>query len=78
MRTANQNFLDSSAEVLRAYAAKDSTYTMTAATITTSKFGPSGSLKKKNSVLENTMAVMPNMNIECFLVITLSVTWTRT
>jgi hypothetical protein len=31
-----------------------------------SRFGPSGSLKKKNSALENTMAVIPKISIETF------------
>lgn len=39
---------------------------MAAIPITTSKFGPSGSLKNKNSILEHTIAVMPKISSELF------------
>ena len=41
-------------------------YTIAAATVTMSKFGPSGSLKKKNIALEDTRAVMIKIIIEVF------------
>jgi len=81
VRIVNQNLLGSLAEELNAYAVRDTRYTIAAATITTSKFGPSESLKRKNSTLENTMAVIPKMRSERFfdvkriLVIALSLTW---
>ena len=48
------------------YAARDRRYTTAAATVTMSKFGPSGSLKKKNMTLENTRDVVPNIINEVF------------
>lgn len=75
MSTASQNLLDSLAEEPNAYAVRDTVYTIAVATRTTSKFGPSGSLKKANSVLENTTEVMPKMSSERFLVIALNLTW---
>jgi len=44
------------------YTAKDRKYMIAANTITTSKFGPSGSLMKKNTVREQTRDVIPKIN----------------
>jgi hypothetical protein len=49
------------------YTAKDKTYKIAAITMTMSKFGPSGSLKDKNIVLEHAMDVMANIMSEIFL-----------
>ncbi len=46
--------------------AKDKKYTIAAITVTTRRFGPSGLLKKKNIILEHTIAVMPKMSSEIF------------
>ena len=48
------------------YVAKDRKYTTTADTVTMSRFGPSGSLKKKNIALEQTIAVTNKMRNEVF------------
>ena len=64
MRIASQNLVGLLAEEPNTYAVRDTRYITAAVTITISKFGPSGSLKKKNSVLENTIAVIPKMSNE--------------
>ncbi len=51
---------------LNKYAVKDKEYIITAITVITRRFGPSGSLKKKNIVLDNTIAVMNKINNEIF------------
>lgn len=48
------------------YAAEDKRYTASARAATIKRFGPSGSLKKKNSILEQMMAVAANMINEIF------------
>jgi hypothetical protein len=53
-------------EGLNTYAAKDKKYTAIAKAVTIKRFGPSGSLKKKNSILEQMMAVAPNSISEIF------------
>jgi hypothetical protein len=53
-------------EGLNTYAATDKKYTANAKAATIKRFGPSGSLKKKNSILEQMMAVTPNMINEIF------------
>jgi hypothetical protein len=46
------------------YAANDKKYMIDAIPITTSKFGPSGSLKRKNIALEHAMDVIPKISNE--------------
>ena len=58
--------VDNRAEGPHIYATRDKKYTITAITITTSKFGPSGSLKNAKSVLEHTIAVSPRSINEIF------------
>jgi hypothetical protein len=53
-------------EGLNIYAAKDKRYTTIAKAATIKRFGPSGSLKKKNSILEQMMAVAPSSINEIF------------
>ena len=53
-------------EGLNTYAAKDKRYTTIAKAATIKRFGPSGSLKKKNSILEQMMAVTPSIINEIF------------
>ena len=48
------------------YTARDKTYMITAIPITISKFGPSGSLKKKNISLEHAIDVIPKISNEIF------------
>ena len=48
------------------YTAKDKKYMITAIPVTTSKFGPSGSLKNKNIARENKIAVTPRITNEIF------------
>src|ERR1041385_4685560 len=42
---------------------------MTASTVTTSRFGPSGSWKRKNNVLEHTSAVIPRSSNDLFFAV---------
>jgi hypothetical protein len=51
---------------LNIYAAIDKKYTVRAKPATIKRFGPSGSLKKKNSILEQMMAVAANIINEIF------------
>jgi hypothetical protein len=44
------------------YTGNDKKYTIIAATATTNKFGPSGSLKNTNIILENMIDVTPNIS----------------
>lgn len=53
-------------EGVNEHAAKDAKYRITAMTIIMSRFGPSGSLKDKNIVLEHAIAVMPKIINEAF------------
>lgn len=53
-------------EELNKYIAKDKKYMITAIPITTSRFGPSGSLKNKNITLEHIIDVMPKISSEVF------------
>lgn len=48
------------------YAVKDKKYSIAAVTITIRRFGPSGSLKKKNIVLENRIDVIHKIINEAF------------
>jgi len=70
-------------ETLNKYADKDIENMTAAATVTTSRFGPSGSLKKKNSALEQRRAVMPRRKREALFdlinkcVFIVSLTWSK-
>ena len=66
MEIANRNLLILVFESWKKYANRDKKYTTTAIPITMSRFGPSGSLKKKNISLEHTMAVIPKIINEVF------------
>ncbi|HEY4324985.1 MAG TPA: hypothetical protein VGN20_13400 [Mucilaginibacter sp.] len=48
------------------YAAREKKYMASAMPITINRFGPSGSSKKKNSILEQMMAVTANIINETF------------
>lgn len=49
---------------LNTYIINDRKYKIAAITVTTRRFGPSGSSKKANITLEHTIAVMPEMSRE--------------
>lgn len=49
------------------YATRDNKYTISAIPITTSKFGPSGSLKSANNTREHAMDVNPRIKSEASL-----------
>jgi hypothetical protein len=66
MKTPNKSLLGAVVGELNTYASKDTQNMIAAAPITTSKFGPSGSLKSKNITLDNVKAVMPKMSNEIF------------
>jgi hypothetical protein len=51
---------------LNIYVAEDKKYTASAKPATIKRFGPSGSLKKKNNILEQMMAVAANTINEIF------------
>jgi hypothetical protein len=53
-------------EVLNIYTTKERKYITPAIPTTTSRFGPSGSLKKINIAREHTRDVIPSMNNEIF------------
>ncbi len=73
MEIASKNRLRSLAEEVNAYAANERRYTNAAVTMTMSKFGPSGSLKKKNSALEHTRDVIPRSSNEVLFELNISV-----
>lgn len=54
-------------EILGEYAIKDKIYKTSATTITTKRFGPSGSSKNTNITLEHTTDVTPKITNEVFL-----------
>lgn len=60
-RAANKTFLRFVVGALKKCNAKDKRNTMMAATETTSKFGPSGSLKNTNITLEDTIDAAPKI-----------------
>jgi hypothetical protein len=66
MKIPIPSFWRSVAEEWNAYIVTERRYTIAAVPITTSKFGPSGSLKKENIALAHTMDVMPNISNEIF------------
>lgn len=66
IKTNNKSFLRPVHDEKGIPTAKDKKYTIMAIPVTMSKFGPSGSLKNKNSILEHRIAVMPRMSNEKF------------
>lgn len=56
--------MKSTAEGINKDAPKDTKYTITATPVTTNKFGPSGSLKNRNSILEHAREVIANISSE--------------
>jgi hypothetical protein len=66
MQITNRSFLRPVAEELNKNTGKDKKYMIAAITVTTNKFGPSGSLKNKNIVLEHTMEVILRISKEVF------------
>ena len=69
MKITNASLLkpvNSTVEGENKYTTKDKRYTIAVIPITTNKFGPSGSLKNQNSILEQTMDVIPKISNEVF------------
>ena len=66
MKITNNSLLRPLIEGPNKYPSKDKTYTVTANTVTMSKFGPSGSLRNEKNALEHTIAVIPNISNEVF------------
>lgn len=69
MKITNKSLLrviDDRDKGLNKHIAKDKKYIITAIPITTRRFGPSGSLKKKNITLEHTTDVIPNISSGIF------------
>lgn len=66
MEIASRSLLRPVAERPNRYNGKDKEYIITAIPVTTRRFGPSGSLKNKNSALEHTIEVMPKISREVF------------
>lgn len=66
MKIANRSFLRAVVPGLNRYDIKDKKYTITAVTITTNKFGPSGSLKNQNIALEHMADVINKIINEAF------------
>jgi len=66
MKIANESLLRPTAEGINKYAPKDKKYRIAAIPVTTSKFGPSGSLKNTNIILEHASAVIANISSEVF------------
>ena len=69
MKITNKSFLRpvrDKCEGLNEYIPKDKKYMIIANTVTIKRFGPSGSSKKKNIVLEHMIDVMPKIINEIF------------
>jgi len=66
MKIAAKNFLGAVKEDLNKYTVKDKRYKINASPITTSKFGPSGSLNNKKSNLEHERDIIPRISNEVF------------
>lgn len=64
--TAESRLMPSILDSPNIYAAVDKIYTASAITATIKRFGPSGSLKKKNNIREQTIAVAAKITNEIF------------
>jgi hypothetical protein len=64
IKIASKSFFEP--ERLDTYDARDKKYTIPAVTTTIRRFGPSGSLKKKNIAPEDMRAVIPKINSAVF------------
>jgi len=66
MKIAAKSFFGAVIEELNKYTVKDKKYKINASPITTSKFGPSGSLNNKKSNLEHARDITPRIRNEVF------------
>src|SRR6516162_5480160 len=66
MQSAERSLLSPVGKGMNDHTSNDEKYRIAASPVTTSKFGPSGSLKKKNNVLEHTTAVIPSVSNDVF------------
>ncbi len=66
MKIVNRSLLRPTTGSLNKYAVSDKKYMISAITVTTNKFAPSGSLNMKNNTFEHAIAVMPKMSNEVF------------
>ena len=66
MQSANRSLLRPVVEGMNDHTIKDEKYRITAIPVTTRRFGPSGSLKSKNNVLEHTRDVIPRISNDVF------------
>ncbi len=67
MEIANKSLLVAVIGGLNKYTVKDKKYTISAIPITTTKFGPSGSLNNQNSTFEHAIDVTPKISNGAFL-----------
>ena len=66
MQIANRSLLRPVVEGMNDHTIKDGKYRITAIPVTTRRFGPSGSLKSKNNVLEHARDVIPRISNDAF------------
>ena len=66
MQSAERSLLSPVVKGMNDHTSNDEKYRITANPVTTSKFGPSGSLNRKNKVLEHTSAVIPSVSNDVF------------
>lgn len=62
MEIANRSLLRAMVEEVNIYTSNDRKYMIAAIPILTTKFAPSGSLKNKNIIFEQTIDVIPKIN----------------
>jgi hypothetical protein len=67
MQSAERSLLSPVVKGMNDHTSNDEKYRITASPVTTSKFGPSGSLNRKNNVLEHTSAVIPSVSNDVFV-----------
>ena len=66
MQSAERSLLSTVVKGMNDHTSNDEKYRITASPVTTSKFGPSGSLNRKNNVLEHMSAVIPSVSNDAF------------
>ena len=66
MQSAERSLLSPVVKGMNDHTSNDEKYRITASPVTTSKFGPSGSLNRKNNVLEHMSAVIPSVSNDVF------------
>ena len=66
MQIANRSLLSPVVEGTKDHTIKDEKYRITAIPVTTSRFGPSGSLNSRNIALEHTRDVIPRISNDVF------------